>query len=90
MNLHSQTFVGKREYKPRIESDDDKPENCLMRPFLLMQSKKTPAMLAPDMPLFLSCLNSPSFENKAVWFANQRYYETFVKLKLNLMIIGWV
>ena len=55
-----------------------------------MQSKKTPAMLAPDMPLFLSCLNSPSFENKAVWFANQRYYETFVKLKLNLMIIGWV
>ena len=55
-----------------------------------MQSKKTPAMLAPDMPLFLSCLNSPSFENKAVWFANQRYNETFVGLKLNLMIIGWV
>ena len=49
LNLHSQTFVGKREYKPRIESDDDKPENCLMRPFLLMLSKKTPVMLAPDM-----------------------------------------
>ena len=63
---------GQRDYKPRIESDDEDPENCLVRPFLKMQSKKTSAMLAPDMPLFLTCLNGENFENREVWFSLQR------------------
>ena len=73
LNIFLHNCAGKREYKPRIESDDEKPENCLMRPFLLMQSKKTQTMLTPEMPLFLTCLNSLSFVDKPVWFANQRY-----------------
>ena len=43
----------------------------------MMQSKKTLAMLAPDIPLFLTFLNSLSFVDKPVWFANQRYVVTF-------------
>ena len=65
-------LIAEREHKPRIESDDTKPENCLMRPFLMMQGKKTPAQLAPDQPLFLTCLNSTNFKDKAVWFSSQR------------------
>ena len=61
-----------REYKPRIVSNDDKPGNCLLRPFLMMQAKKTSAQCAADQPLFWTCLNSKDFKSKSIWFANQR------------------
>ena len=63
---------GQREYKPRIEGDDENPENCLLRPFLKMQAKKTPEMKASEMPLFLTCLNAENYENRDVWFTMQR------------------
>ena len=72
LDLKNNCFKGSRDHKPRIESDDLQPENCLMRPFLTMQSKKTPAQLSPDQPLFLTCLNSEVCKDKSVWFSSQR------------------
>ena len=64
---------GSREFAPRIDSNDEKPENCLLRPFMMMQAKKTPAMLSAEMPVFLSCKNLSDPSQSAVWFINQRY-----------------
>ena len=63
---------GARHFIPKIDSDDDDPDSCMLRPFLKMQAKKTPAMLAPDFPLFLTCkiMNEPSRND--VWFTTQR------------------
>ena len=61
-----------REYKPRIDSNDEKPANCMVRPFLMLQAKKSSAQCAPDQPLFWTCLNAKDYSTRSVWFANSR------------------
>ena len=58
---------------PRIDSNDEKPENCMLRPSLKMQAKKTAAMLAPDQPVFLTCKSLEDPSQSDVWFSRQRY-----------------
>ena len=75
-------LIGSRDFIPRIDSNDEKPENCMLRPFLKMQAKKTPAMLAPEQPVFLTCKSLEDPSRSAVWFTRQRY-NIFIK---NLLI----
>ena len=61
-----------REYKPRIDSNDEKPANCMVRPFLMLQAKKSSGQCAPDQPLFWTCLNAKDYSTRSIWFANSR------------------
>ena len=82
---------GARQFIPKIDSDDNNPDGCMLRPYLKMQAKKTPAMLGPDIPFFLTCKKMIEPSRNAVWFTSQRLvniYQIYIHILIDFVQNG--